>query len=90
MDSATYLARANAGAPPALGRRLAVIGGGSAAIDVARSARRAGHEVTVLALESEAQMPAQREEVVQAKEEGVRFIHGALLQSAAAGGGERR
>ena len=85
MDSADYLARSNAGAPPALGRRLAVIGGGSAAMDVARSARRAGHEVTVLCLESEAQMPAQREEIVQAREEGVQFIHGALLQSAAAG-----
>jgi NADPH-dependent glutamate synthase beta subunit-like oxidoreductase/Pyruvate/2-oxoacid:ferredoxin oxidoreductase delta subunit len=85
MDSAAYLARANAGAPPSLGKRLAVIGGGSAAMDVARSARRAGHEVTVLCLESEAQMPAQREEVEQAKEEGVRFMHGALLQSAAAG-----
>ena len=87
MDSAAYLARANAGAPPALGKRLAVIGGGSAAMDVARSARRAGHEVSVLCLESEAQMPAQREEVVQAREEGVRFIHGALLQSAVAGAG---
>lgn len=85
MDSAAYLARSNAGAPPALGPRLAVIGGGSAAMDVARSARRAGHEVTVLCLESEAQMPAQREEVVQAMEEGVRFVHGALLRSAVAG-----
>ena len=85
MDSAAYLARANSGAPPPLGRRLAVIGGGSAALDVARSARRAGHEVSVLCLESEAQMPAQREEIVQATEEGVRFVHGAMLQSAVAG-----
>jgi Pyruvate/2-oxoacid:ferredoxin oxidoreductase delta subunit len=35
----------------------------------------------VLSLESEAQMPAQREEVVQAKEEGVRLYDGALLIS---------
>ena len=82
MDSAAYLAQANAGAPPALGARLAVIGGGSAAIDVARSARRAGCEVTLLSLEREAQMPAQREEVVQAKEEGVALVDGALLRSA--------
>ena len=37
-----YLARVNARAAPALGRRVVVIGGGNAAIDVARSARRAG------------------------------------------------
>jgi NADPH-dependent glutamate synthase beta subunit-like oxidoreductase/Pyruvate/2-oxoacid:ferredoxin oxidoreductase delta subunit len=88
MDGATYLARANAGAPPALGKRLAVIGGGSAAMDVARSARRAGCEVTVLALESEAQMPAQREEVLEAKAEGVDLLDGAMLQAAARRGAQ--
>jgi len=82
MDSAAYLAQANAGAPPALGARLAVIGGGSAAIDVARSARRAGCEVSLIALEREAQMPAQREEVVQALEEGVKLVDGAVLHAA--------
>jgi len=82
-DGADYLARASAGAPPALGRRLVVIGGGSAALDVARSARRAGHEVTILALEAERQMPAQREEVVEAIEEGISLVCGAMLHSVA-------
>ena len=82
MEGADYLARANAGAPPALGRHLVVIGGGSAALDVARSARRAGHEVTILALESTAQLPAQREEVAEAIEEGVRLQAGAMLTAA--------
>ena len=82
MDGAAYLVQANAGAPPALGARVAVIGGGSAAIDVARSARRAGCEVSLIALEREAQMPAQREEVLQAVEEGVVLIDGVLLRSA--------
>jgi NADPH-dependent glutamate synthase beta subunit-like oxidoreductase len=82
MDGAAYLLQANAGAPPALGRHLAVIGGGSAAIDVARSARRAGCEVSLISLEREAQMPAQREEVLQALEEGVTLVDGALLRSA--------
>jgi len=82
MAGADYLARANAGTPPQLGKRIVVIGGGSAAFDVARSARRAGHEVTVLALESAAQIPAQREEVVEATEEGVRLIDGAMLTDA--------
>jgi NADPH-dependent glutamate synthase beta subunit-like oxidoreductase/Pyruvate/2-oxoacid:ferredoxin oxidoreductase delta subunit len=78
-DGADYLARANAGTPPALGRAIVVIGGGSAALDVARSARRAGHDVTILALESASQMPAQREEVVEALEEGVVLRDGAML-----------
>ena len=82
MDGADYLARANAGVAPALGKRVVVIGGGSAAIDVARSARRAGHEVTILALESVSQMPAQREEVAEAMEEGVALVDGAMLTEA--------
>jgi NADPH-dependent glutamate synthase beta subunit-like oxidoreductase/Pyruvate/2-oxoacid:ferredoxin oxidoreductase delta subunit len=87
IDGADYLARANAGVPPALGKRVVVIGGGSAAIDVARSARRAGHEVTILALESVSQMPAQREEVVEALEEGIALVDGAMLTDANDRGG---
>jgi NADPH-dependent glutamate synthase beta subunit-like oxidoreductase len=82
MEGADYLARANAGTPPVLGRRVVVIGGGSAAFDAARSARRAGHEVTVLALEGAAQLPAQREEVAEAAEEGVTLLAGTMLTAA--------
>jgi NADPH-dependent glutamate synthase beta subunit-like oxidoreductase/Pyruvate/2-oxoacid:ferredoxin oxidoreductase delta subunit len=82
MDGADYLARANAGTVPTLGKRVVVIGGGSAAIDVARSALRSGHEVTILALESVSQMPAQREEVIEAMEEGVALVNGAMLTEA--------
>ncbi len=82
MDGADYLARTNVGVPPALGRRIVVIGGGSAALDAARSARRAGHEVTILALEGAGQMPAQREEVAEALEEGVSLVAGAMLDAA--------
>jgi NADPH-dependent glutamate synthase beta subunit-like oxidoreductase/Pyruvate/2-oxoacid:ferredoxin oxidoreductase delta subunit len=82
LDGAAYLARSNAGKPPALGRRIAVIGGGSAAMDVARSASRAGHDVTVLALESETRMPAQCEEVAEAIAEGVDILNGAMLRAA--------
>jgi NADPH-dependent glutamate synthase beta subunit-like oxidoreductase len=83
MEGADYLTQFNTGHPPALGRRLVVIGGGSAALDVARSARRAGHDVTIVCLESRAQMPAQREEVVEALEEGVALVDGAMLTAAA-------
>ncbi len=88
---ADYLARTSIGAPPALGKRVVVIGGGSAALDVARSARRAGHEVTILALEPESKLPAQREEVVEALEEGIALVDAAMLRGVAhAGTGELR
>jgi NADPH-dependent glutamate synthase beta subunit-like oxidoreductase len=88
VDGARYLAAANRGAPSLPGRRVAVVGGGSAAIDVARTARRAGHDVTIIALESEPQMPAQREEVVEALEEGVALLTGAMLLDAVERPGE--
>jgi NADPH-dependent glutamate synthase beta subunit-like oxidoreductase len=85
IDGAEYLARSSAGDPPALGRRVVVIGGGSAALDVARSARRAGHEVTIVALESAAQMPAQREEIDEALEEGITLVTGSMLTAVTEG-----
>ena len=50
---------------------------------------RCDHDVTLLALEREAEMPAQREEVEEALEEGVRLVDGAMLERAyeAANGG---
>ena len=92
LDGARYLAACSRGTPPALGARVLVIGGGSAAIDVARSARRQGHEVTLLALEQRAQMPAQPEEVVEALEEGITLVNGAMLRVARekAPGGDSR
>jgi NADPH-dependent glutamate synthase beta subunit-like oxidoreductase/Pyruvate/2-oxoacid:ferredoxin oxidoreductase delta subunit len=83
MDGSDFLALSNAGRPPALGRRLVVVGGGSAALDAARSARRAGHEVTILALESAEQVPAQREELAEALEEGITLLDGVMLTAAA-------
>ncbi len=91
LDGAAYLAASNAGAPPALGPKVVVVGGGSsAAMDAARSARRAGHAVTVLALESRAQLPAQREEVEEALEEGIRLVDGAMITGLQADGGRLR
>jgi NADPH-dependent glutamate synthase beta subunit-like oxidoreductase len=83
MDGAEYLARTNAGAPPQLGKRVVVVGGGSAALDAARSARRAGHEVTILALERAKQMPAQKEELAEALQEGIGLADGAMLKGVA-------
>lgn len=68
-----FLAALNGGRPVALGRHLAVIGGGNAAMDVARSARRLGSHVTVLYRRSRAEMPAFADEVAGAEAEGVQF-----------------
>lgn len=55
-------------------RPVVVIGGGNTAMDAARTARRLGGDpVTVLYRRSEAEMPARREEVVHAGEEGIDF-----------------
>ncbi len=87
MDGAEYLARSSVGETPALGRRLVVIGGGSAAFDVARSARRAGHEVTIVALENTRQLPAQREEIDEALEEGIVLVTRSMLTTTTATAG---
>jgi NADPH-dependent glutamate synthase beta subunit-like oxidoreductase len=63
-----------AGAQPPIPGKVVVVGGGSAALDAARTARRLGaHEVTVVYRRSAAEMPARPSEVVEAAEEGVQF-----------------
>ena len=62
------------------GRRVAVLGGGNVAMDASRMALRLGAEKVYLVYRrSEAEMPARREEVHHAKEEGVEFL---MLQNA--------
>ena len=54
-----------------------VVGGGNVAIDVARTAVRAGaSKVTMLCLESEKEMPAAKDEVEEALEEGIEVKNG--------------
>lgn len=54
------------------GERVAVVGGGNVAIDAARTALRLGaRETVIIYRRSEAEMPARREEVHHAKEEGL-------------------
>ena len=69
-----FLRAVNLGEQPAVGKRCAVIGGGNVAMDVCRSAVRLGADETyVLYRRSEAELPADPEEVKEAMEEGVRF-----------------
>ena len=55
------------------GNHVAVVGGGNVAMDAARCARRLGAEVTIVYRRTEAELPARREEVEHAMEEGVIF-----------------
>ncbi len=55
------------------GKRVAVVGGGNVAMDAARCARRLGAEVTIVYRRTEAELPARREEVEHAMEEGIVF-----------------
>ena len=56
-------------------KSVAVVGGGNVAMDAARSALRMGAEhVYIVYRRSEDEMPARREEVHHAKEEGVEFL----------------
>lgn len=80
VDAAEFLAATNTGKSCPMGQRLVVIGGGSAAMDVARTARRLGKSVTVLSLEPAGLLPAQATEVAEAREEGIHFVTGAMLQ----------
>ncbi|MFZ5448445.1 MAG: FAD-dependent oxidoreductase [Thermodesulfobacteriota bacterium] len=74
MDGIGFLKALNVGAPPEVGRRMAVIGGGNAAVDAARSAWRCGaKEVQVLYRRTPELMPALASEVEEARREGVQF-----------------
>ncbi len=69
-----FLRRVNSGEPIELGEKVAVIGGGNVATDVARTALRLGaEEVSILYRRTRAEMPAYPEEVEQALEEGVKL-----------------
>jgi heterodisulfide reductase subunit A len=69
-----FLRQVNSGARVSLGSRVAVIGGGSTAIDAARVARRSGaKEVTVLYRRTRAEMPAVVSEVEEMEREGVKL-----------------
>ena len=60
--------------PIYMGKNVVVVGGGNVAMDAARSAKRLGAEhVSIVYRRSEEEMPARREEVHHAKEEGIEF-----------------
>ena len=64
VDSATPVMHA---------KKTVVVGGGNVAMDAARTAKRLGAEVTVVYRRTENELPARREEVEHAMEEGIVF-----------------
>ncbi len=68
-----FLREINLGNKPEIGKKCAVIGGGNVAMDVCRTAVRLGAETYVIYRRSEEEMPADKEEVAEAREEGVKF-----------------
>ena len=55
------------------GRKVCVVGGGNVAMDAARTALRLGADVHIVYRRTEAELPARREEVHHAAQEGIVF-----------------
>lgn len=72
LDAITVLHDVSEGHPPALGRRVAVYGGGNTALDAARTARRLGATDPIMIYRrTRDRMPAHPDELAEATEEGV-------------------
>ena len=69
-----FLREVNLGNKPAIGKAVAVIGGGNVAIDVARAAVRLGAKTTIVYRRDRDAMPAADDEVEEAIAEGVKFM----------------
>jgi 2-oxoacid:acceptor oxidoreductase delta subunit (pyruvate/2-ketoisovalerate family) len=86
LDAATFLRSMDGASPIKLGRRVAVYGGGNTAIDVARTAERMGAESVIIYRRDQSHAPSFKEEVTEAREEGVQFH---WLRSIARAAGEK-
>ena len=72
VDALSFLRGVASGERPAIGRRVAVYGGGNTAMDAARTARRLGaNDALIVYRRARAQMPAREEEAAEAEREGV-------------------
>ena len=71
LEGLSFLRQVNEGKPPAIGRKVIVVGGGNTAIDASRASIRLGAKVVQLYRRTRMEMPAGPEEIVEAIEEGV-------------------
>ncbi len=70
--------RSDVPTPTRIGEKAAIIGGGNVAMDAARTAVRLGFkEVSIMYRRTEKELPARKEEIRHAKEEGIvfKFLH---------------
>ncbi|MBN1653860.1 MAG: FAD-dependent oxidoreductase [Deltaproteobacteria bacterium] len=75
FDGVSYLREINSDRKPQTGKRVLVIGGGNVAIDAARSALRLGaEEVTIVYRRTLEEMPANSEEIEEARHEGINIL----------------
>ena len=71
MSGLEFLRNVSLGKEVALGKRVAVIGGGNTAFDAARSALRLGAKPFILYRRTREEMPAFPGEILEAEEEGI-------------------
>ena len=77
IPATRFLKEVNLGENPRLSGDVIVVGGGSTAMDAARSARRSGAAtVSIVYRRGRADMPAQREEIDEAEREGIAILEG--------------
>jgi heterodisulfide reductase subunit A-like polyferredoxin len=86
IQGVEFLRRWNLGEPLTVGKKLAVIGGGNVAVDVACTARRLGSDVTIVYRRSREEMPAFAHEIEQAMCEGVEILYLAAPLKVVTGG----
>jgi NADPH-dependent glutamate synthase beta subunit-like oxidoreductase len=85
LDAVSFLRQVSAGAPPRLGRRVAIYGGGNTAMDAARVAQRLGHEPLIIYRRDQTHMPAHQFEAEEAMAEGVKIHWLRSIRAADAG-----
>ncbi len=89
LGGVEFLSEVNLGRKVELGNRVAVIGGGSSAMDSARTALRLGaKEVTIVYRRTRVEMPASAEEIEDAVDEGIRILFLATPSMVISRGGE--
>lgn len=73
MDAVDFLYKVSTGEKVNLGQNVMVVGGGNSAMDVARTAKRLGANVTITYRRTKNEMPAEKIEIEEAEEEGIHF-----------------
>ena len=73
LSGMEFLRNSNVGVSEIPGQKIAVLGGGNAAIDVSRTLVRLGANPVIIYRRSRLEMPALKEEVEKAEEEGIKI-----------------